>query len=49
MENRVFEGRNAAVATIDVVGDVGPDLIAALEGLDDVIHVSAVPTDRGGR
>lgn len=48
MENRVFEGRNAAVATIDVVGDVGPDLIAALEGLDDVIHVSAVPTERGG-
>ena len=47
MENRVFEGRNAAVATIDVVGDVGPDLIAALEGLDDVIHVSAVPTERG--
>jgi D-3-phosphoglycerate dehydrogenase len=46
MENRVFEGRNAAVATIDVVGDVGPDLIAALEGLTDVIHVSAVPTDR---
>jgi len=47
MENRVFEGRNAAVATIDVVGDVGPDLIAALDGLDDVIHVSVVPTDRG--
>ena len=48
MENRVFVGRNAAVATIDVVGDVGPDLLSALEGLDDVIHVSAVPTDRGG-
>jgi D-3-phosphoglycerate dehydrogenase / 2-oxoglutarate reductase len=47
MENRVFEGRNAAVATIDVVGEVGWDLIAALEGLDDVIHVSAVPTERG--
>jgi len=47
MENRVFEGRNAAVATIDVIGDVGPDLLAALEGLDHVIHVSAVPTDRG--
>jgi D-3-phosphoglycerate dehydrogenase / 2-oxoglutarate reductase len=45
MENRVFEGRNAAVATIDVVGDVGTDLIAALEALSDVIHVSAVPTD----
>jgi D-3-phosphoglycerate dehydrogenase / 2-oxoglutarate reductase len=49
MENRVFEGRNAAVATIDVVGGVGPDLIAALQGLDDVIHVSAVPTGRGSR
>lgn len=48
MENRVFEGRNAAVATIDVVGNVGEDLIAALEGLDDVIHVSAVPTERDG-
>jgi D-3-phosphoglycerate dehydrogenase len=48
MENRVFEGRNAAVATIDVVGDVGPDLINALEALDHVIHVSAVPTERGG-
>ncbi len=47
MENRVFEGRNAAVATIDVVGDVGPDLIAALVALEDVIHVSAVPTERG--
>ena len=46
MENRVFEGRNAAVATIDVVGDVGPDLVAALGGLDDVIHVSAIPRDR---
>ena len=48
MENRVFEGRNAAVATIDVVGDVGPDLLSALEALDHVIHVSAVPTERGG-
>jgi D-3-phosphoglycerate dehydrogenase len=48
MENRVFEGRNAAVATIDVVGDVGSDLIDALEALDHVIHVSAVPTERGG-
>jgi D-3-phosphoglycerate dehydrogenase len=46
MENRVFERRNAAVATIDVVGDVGPDLIGALEALPDVIHVSAVPVER---
>jgi hypothetical protein len=27
------------------VGDVGRDLIEALSALDDVIHVSAVPTE----
>jgi D-3-phosphoglycerate dehydrogenase / 2-oxoglutarate reductase len=43
MENRVFEGRNAAVATIDVVGDVEPTLLSALEALPHVLHVSAVP------
>lgn len=48
MENRVFEGRNAAVATIDIVGDVGPELIGALEDLPNVIHVSAIPVKRGG-
>jgi D-3-phosphoglycerate dehydrogenase len=48
MENRIFQGRNAAVATIDVVGEVGPDLLAALEGLEYVIHVSVVPTGRAG-
>jgi D-3-phosphoglycerate dehydrogenase len=48
MENRIFQGKNAAVATIDVVGDVGPDLLAALEALDHVIHVSVVPTGRAG-
>src|SRR5262245_20021008 len=47
MENRIFEGRNAAVATIDVVGEVEPDLLAALRDLDHVIHVSVVPTGRG--
>jgi D-3-phosphoglycerate dehydrogenase / 2-oxoglutarate reductase len=47
MENRVFQGRHAAVATIDVVGEVGEDLLRALGGLRDVIHVSAVPTARG--
>jgi D-3-phosphoglycerate dehydrogenase / 2-oxoglutarate reductase len=46
MENRVFHGRNAAVATIDVVGEVDEDLLAALGGLRDVLHVSAVPTVR---
>jgi D-3-phosphoglycerate dehydrogenase len=48
MENRIFQGRNAAVATIDVVGDVDEDLLATLGGLEDVLHVSAVPTARGG-
>ncbi|HEX5936838.1 MAG TPA: NAD(P)-dependent oxidoreductase [Actinomycetota bacterium] len=47
MENRVFQGRNAAVATIDVVGAVDEDLLRALGALRDVIHVSAVPTARG--
>jgi D-3-phosphoglycerate dehydrogenase len=47
MENRIFQGRNAAVATIDVVGEVDEDLLAALGGLADVLHVSAVPTSRG--
>jgi D-3-phosphoglycerate dehydrogenase len=46
MENRIFQGRNAAVATIDVVGTVDEDLLGALGGLPDVIHVSAVPTAR---
>jgi D-3-phosphoglycerate dehydrogenase len=44
MENRIFEGRNAAVATIEVVGDVGPDLMTALEALPHVLHVSALPS-----
>jgi D-3-phosphoglycerate dehydrogenase len=48
MQNQVFQGGNASVATIDVVGDVGADLVAALEALPDVIHVSAVPIARGG-
>lgn len=48
MENRVFEGRNAAVATIDIVGEVGPELIGALEDLPNVIHVSAIPVKRVG-
>jgi len=47
MQNRVFQGGNAAVATIDVAGDVGADLVAALEALPDVIHVSAVPIAGG--
>ena len=46
MQNRVFQGGDAAVATIDVAGDVGSDLVAVLEELPDVIHVSSVPIGR---
>lgn len=49
MQNRVFRGGNAAVATIDVVGDVGPDLLSTLEELPDVLHVSASPVPGGER
>ena len=42
MQNRVFQGGNAAVATIDVAGRVETDLVSTLEELPDVIHVSAV-------
>jgi D-3-phosphoglycerate dehydrogenase len=48
MENRIFEGGTAAVATIEVAGDVDADLVETLEGLPDVIHVSAVPISRSG-
>ena len=40
MQNRVFEGGEAAVATIDVGGNVGADLIDELRALDHVISVS---------
>lgn len=49
MQNRVFRGGNAAVATIDVVGDVGPDLLSTLEELPDVLHVSASPVEGSER
>jgi D-3-phosphoglycerate dehydrogenase / 2-oxoglutarate reductase len=45
MQNRVFQGGNAAVATIDVAGRIDRDLVSTLEALPDVIHVSAVRID----
>lgn len=42
MENRVFKGGNAAVATIDVSSDVPRELLAQIEAIPDVIHVSVV-------
>lgn len=42
MENRIFKGGNAAVATIDVGSDVPRELLAQIEAIPDVIHVSVV-------
>lgn len=46
MENRIFLGKQAAVATIDVVGEVTDELLASLEDIPNVLHVSAVPAER---
>jgi D-3-phosphoglycerate dehydrogenase len=46
MENRVFSGGEAAVASIDVGGQVGDDVLAEIEGLDDVLSVTVVSLER---
>ncbi len=48
MENRIFVGKKAAVATIDVVGEVTDELLASLEAIPNVLHVSAVPAEADG-
>ena len=45
MQNRVFCGGNAAVATIDVAGSLSEDLLADLGALPDVLGVSATAID----
>ncbi|MCY4665583.1 MAG: NAD(P)-binding domain-containing protein [Acidimicrobiaceae bacterium] len=40
MQNRIFAGSVAAVATIDVAGDIGEELLGAVRKLPDVIQVS---------
>ena len=45
MENRVFRGGDAALATIDVAGSVSSDLLAELGALPDVLGVSATTID----
>jgi hypothetical protein len=42
MENRVFEGSNAAVAMVQVVGDVGEGLLERISELDNVIHATVL-------
>lgn len=49
MENRVFQGRNAAVATIDVGDDVPRELLAEITAIPDVIHASVFYADARGR
>ena len=45
MENRVFSGGRAAVATIDVAGTLDEELLEGLRGLDDVLSVSVTSID----
>jgi D-3-phosphoglycerate dehydrogenase len=45
MENRVFTGSKAAVATINVVGDVTSEVVGSLMAIAEVLHVSHVLTD----
>ena len=40
MSNRIFAGSVAAVATIDVAGAIGEELLEAVRALPDVIQVS---------
>ena len=47
MQNRVFRGGDAAVATIDVAGRLSDDLLADLGALPDVFGVSATTIDDG--
>ena len=45
MQNRVFRGGDAAVATIDVAGPLSDELLADLGALPDVFGVSATTID----
>jgi D-3-phosphoglycerate dehydrogenase len=45
MENQIFRGGDAALATIDVAGSVSGDLLAELGAMPDVLGVSATTID----
>ncbi len=49
MENRVFRGGHAAVASIDVAGETSADLLTALREIPDVLGVSRVELRDDGR
>lgn len=44
MENRIFAGEHAAVATMQVSGDVTDEIVERIRAVEHVLHVSAVPT-----
>ncbi|MDH3296058.1 MAG: NAD(P)-binding domain-containing protein [Acidimicrobiia bacterium] len=46
MQNQVFQGGQAAVASIFVGGTVTDEVIAALEQIDEVIGISSSPTSK---
>ena len=43
MQNRVFAGSKAAVASIDVGHLPSDDIVAEVQGLADVIYISVTP------
>ena len=46
MQNKVFEGANAAVAIIDIAGKVSEKLTGELGSLDNVILVRVTDQDQ---
>ena len=48
MENQVFSGGEAAVASLDVGGSVSPELLDRVGAVENVLGVTATPFDGGG-
>jgi D-3-phosphoglycerate dehydrogenase len=48
MQNRIFAGGRAAVATIEVAGTVPPDLMAGLDAIPEVLGSSLITLDSTG-
>lgn len=48
MQNRIFAGGEAAVATIDIAGTAPADLVADLEAIPEVLGASLVALDTDG-
>ncbi len=43
MTNHIFEGAEAAIAILQVEGEIAPETVADLQGIEPVIHVLASP------